>query len=152
MLLLTFFISNLIFFDSLPLCLLFYLLIWYVGMFKQREQVRTGSRRLLPTFPFGSIPSPEFACVRIWLLVSRITNNDRESQRVLVGLQMETSTAFSRRVDNPENREQSLNVDLPKLADSSSNRFSSAPGFPRRMIQIFPDHVSRDQSCLIDSA
>lgn len=51
----------------------------------------------------------------------------------------------------PENQEQSLNVNIPKLANSTSNSFKSAPGFSRRMIQIFPDHVSCDQSCLIDS-
>lgn len=51
----------------------------------------------------------------------------------------------------PENQGRSLNVNFYKLANSTSNSFKSAPGFSRRMIQIFPGHVSCDQSCLIDS-
>lgn len=59
---------DLCFFDFLPLCLLFDLSGWYVGMFEQGEQVRTGSQRLVPSFPCGPIPSPKFACLGIWLL------------------------------------------------------------------------------------
>lgn len=70
-----------LFFDFLPFCLLFYPLIWFMGVFKQGQQVRTCSQSLVPSFPCGPFSSPEFACVRIWLLIQRITNNDRETLR-----------------------------------------------------------------------
>lgn len=60
-----------LFFDFLPLCLLFYPLTGFVGVFKQGKQVRTCSQSLAPNFPCGSFSSPEFACVRILAVDSK---------------------------------------------------------------------------------
>lgn len=60
-----------LFFDFLPLCLLFYPLIGFVGVFKQGKQVRTCSQSLAPSFPCGPFSSPEFACVRILAVDSK---------------------------------------------------------------------------------